>query len=521
VIQVGGTGRAALPPKPLLRAQLQRAFTSGPALNLLSGYFCFASMAACGLVSLPVAVHFLDKERIGLWSLISQMAGYLIFLELGVGAAAGRMLADPLASNQQEGIDRAWSTLLSILAVQGVLITVVGCSLNFWLVDYFRISPALAGDARFVWVGMTLMHAVTFPLRAYTGVLLCQERFHWTLLISGCTPWINLAGFAVMLAVGCGLRSYVFATLAVNIAQFVWLRHLLRRGPHRVHYRPSRASWQIAKPMLGYSSSIMLWSIAPAIVGSIPSIVLGRHLGLESVSLYLVSYRVPQVVAMLALRSYHAFYPKLQNLFVTQQRERFLRFYRLATALSLWMTGLGLVAALGVNRFAVGVLSRPDYYAGDWTTLWFVLGFILLAWSEHLGTLFIIAGKAKWVSIVLLVEVVLMFVFSTFLCPRYGMAGVAAAIAMTPLLVRIPYYALVGPRTCSFGLGALYGTAALILSASLLVVAGAFLICHPLDFHLARTLGILITLAALACGGLSCRRTWLDLVALRATKAES
>ena len=273
-------------------------------------------MAVCGLVGLPVAVHFLDKERIGLWSLISQLAGYLLFLELGVGAAAGRMLAGPLAANQQEGMDRAWSTILSILALQGLLIAGVGCGLSFWLVDYFRISPSLASDARFVWVGLTLMHAMTFPARAYTGVLLCQERYHWTLIINGCIPWINLAGFGVMLYLGCGLRSYVFAALAVNFVQFIWLRRLVQRGPHRLCYRASLASWQAAKPILGYSVSIMLWSVAPAIVGSIPSVVLGRTLGLEAVSLYMVTFRVPQVVAIVALRSYHAFYPKLQNLYV-------------------------------------------------------------------------------------------------------------------------------------------------------------------------------------------------------------
>jgi len=478
-------------------------------------------MAACGLVALPVAVHFLDKERIGLWSLISQMAGYLLFLELGVGAAAGRMLAEPLAANEQRGIDRAWSTLLTILAAQAALITVVGCCLTFWLVDCFKIPLALAGDARFVWVGMTLMHALSFPMRAYTGVLLCQERFHWTLLISGCTPWINLLGFAAMLALGWGLRSYVFAALVVNLSQFAWMRHLLRQGPHRLHYQPSYASWQIAKPILGYSASIMLWSIAPAIVGSIPSVVLGRTLGLESVSLYMVSYRAPQLVAMLALRSYHAFYPKLQNLHVTAQRDRFLRVFRLATALSLAMSGLGLVVALWVNRYAVGVLSRPDYYAGDWTTLWFVLGFLVMAWGEHLGTLFIIAGKAKLVSVALLVEVGLMWVFASWLCPRYGMAGVAAAIALTPLLVRIPYYAMVGPRSCGFSLRSLYGNAAVVLAAALLLILGTFLLFHPFDFPAAKSLGALSVLAAAAGGTSSCRRSWQDVVALRVRKVES
>ena len=497
------------------RSQFRRTLSSGPFLNLAGGYFSFASLAICGLVSLPVAVHFLDKERIGLWNLISQLAGYLLFLELGVGAAAGRMLAGPLAANEQGGIDRAWSTILSILALQGLLIAAAGCAMNFWLVDCFKISSTLAGDAQFIWVGLTLMHAMTFPLRAYAGALLCQERFHWTLFISGCVPWINLAGFVIMLSLGWGLRSYVFAAFAVNLTQFVLLRRLLRHGPHRLRYHPSHTNWQTAKPILVYSISIMFWSVAPAIVGSIPSMVLSRTCGLESVSLYIVTFRVPQMAALLALRSYHAFFPKLQNLFVTAQRERFLQYYRVATVLSLWMTGLGLVLALLVNRYAVALLSRPDYYAGDWTTFWFALGFIVMALGDHLGTLFIIAGKAKLVSLALLLEVALMFVFSSLLCPRFGTAGVAAALAVTPLLVRIPYFSLVGPRTCSFRLGELYGTAAMGVAAAVLMIIGVYLCAHSRDFVAALTLGILCFLAVLACGWFTCSRTWLDYRAIR------
>lgn len=493
---------------------IRDSLKSGPALNLAAGYFCFASTAAYGFASLPVAVHFLDKQQIGLWNLISQVVAYLLFLEMGVGAAVGRMLAGPLASRNQGEIDRTWSTVLSILAAQSVLILLAGWLVQPWLAGYFRIPPELAAEAGFLWLGMTTLHATAFLMRAYTGVLLCQDRYHWTLIISGFTPWIQLAAFAAMLSFGAGLRSYVFATLLVNLCQFFWLRKLIREGPHTLRFRPADASWQNARPILGYSFSMMLWTIAPAVLASIPAMVIGRSLGLEQVTIYVVSSRVPLMVAMLAMRGFHAFFPKLQNLYVQDHRERFIRFYRLATSLSLLMTGTGLLLALFANRHVVGFLARDDFYAGHSVTLWFALGFITIAVSEQLGCLFIIAGKGKLVSLVLAVEILLTLAAASLLCPHFGLPGVAAALALTPLLVRIPYYLIYGPRACHFRAAELYGNASLALAASILMVAGAYLLLqtnrHPGAFPPAISLLLLASITAIVCS----RRLWQDFRAL-------
>lgn len=499
---------------------IRDSLKSGPALNLAAGYFCFASTAAYGFASLPVAVHFLDKEQIGLWNLISQVVAYLLFLEMGVGAAVGRMLAEPLASRCQNDIDRTWSTVIGILGVQSLLILFAGWLLQPCLIGYFKIPPDLAAEAGFLWLGMTVLHATAFIMRAYTGVLLCQERYHWTLIISGFTPWIQLAAFAALLAFGASLRSYVFATLLVNLCQFFWLRKLIREGPHHLRFRPASVTWQNARPILGYSFSMMLWSIAPAVFASIPAMVIGRSLGLEQVTIYVVSSRVPLMVAMLALRGFHAFFPKLQNLFVLGHRERFIRFYRLATSFSLLMTGAGLLLAMFANRHVVGFLARDDFYAGHSVTLWFALGFVAIAVSEHLGSLFIIAGKGKLVSFVLAVEILITFGAASALSPHFGLPGVAAALALTPLLVRIPYYLIYGPRTCSFLASELYGNASLALAASILMVAGAYLLLQTNHHSAALPLGMLFTLLAILPASICFRHLWRDFKELKEEKPE-
>jgi O-antigen/teichoic acid export membrane protein len=500
----------------MMMSWIRDSLKSGPVRNLTASYFCFASTAAYGFASLPVAVHFLDKEQIGLWNVISQAVTYLLFLELGVGTAVGRMLAEPLALNRQDAIDRTWSTILVILAAQSVIILCCGWLFSPHLGEYFKLSPELAEDACFLWLGMVVLHASAFVSRAFIGVLLCQERYHWTLIISGFTPWIQLAAFAVLLSYGAGLRSYVYATLLVNLCQFFWLRHLIRTGPHHLHFRLSDASWQHARTIIGYGFSMMLWTIAPAVLAGIPAMVIGRSLGLEQVSIYVVTSRVPMMVSMLAMRGFHAFFPKLQNLYVHQDRERFLCFYRLATSLSLLMTGLGLILAMLMNRYVVTFLAREDFYAGPVVTWWFAMGFIIMAVSEHLGCLFIIAGKGKLVSVALALEMVMTVVAASLLSSRYGLAGVAAVLALAPMIIRIPYYLAFGPKTCAFSASALYQHAAIAVTSALLMVAAVYLLQLPSQVSFVTISGVLVALCAAVLAMISVRHLLRDVREIRA-----
>ena len=497
-------------------AWIRDSLKSGPARNFAASYFCFASTTVYGFASIPLAVHFLDKEQIGLWNVISQAVAYLLFLELGVGAAVGRMLAEPLALNQQESIDRTWSTILVILAAQSILIFGSGWIIADHLGKFFQLSPVLAEEARFVWLGMVVLHAAAFVSRAFIGVLLCQERYHWTLIISGFTPWIQLAAFAVLLRYGAGLKSYVYATLLVNLCQYLWLRQLIRSGPHRLHFRLSNASWQNARSIIGYSFSMMLWTIAPAVLTGIPALVIGRSLGVEQVSIYVVTSRVPMMLSMLAMRGFHAFFPKLQNLYVHEERERFLRFYRMATSLSLLMTGLGLILALFSNRAVVSLLARDDFYAGDIVTLWFAIGFIIISVSEHLGCLFIVAGKGKLVSVVLGIEILVTLLVASLCSSAFGLVGVAATLALAPLVIRIPYYLIYGPKTCSFSAAALYTHAAWSMSSALLMIVAAYLLQSSQGYFVVILAGAVCAILAAVLAAMPIRQIWRDVIAIRA-----
>ena len=62
--------------------------------GLTAGYFAFGANLVYTLVSVPLALHFLSRAEFGLWVLVTQVAGYLMLLDLGMTSSVARFLAD-------------------------------------------------------------------------------------------------------------------------------------------------------------------------------------------------------------------------------------------------------------------------------------------------------------------------------------------------------------------------------------------------------------------------------------------
>ena len=62
--------------------------------NLVSSYATIGINILYTVVSIPLALHYLDKEEFGLWVLVTQMAGYLMLLEFGMSGSVARSLSD-------------------------------------------------------------------------------------------------------------------------------------------------------------------------------------------------------------------------------------------------------------------------------------------------------------------------------------------------------------------------------------------------------------------------------------------
>jgi len=455
-----------------------RLSESRAARNAAASYLAFASSAVCGLLSIPIAVNYLSKPQMGLWSIVFTFVTYLLWLDLGIGNATGRKIAEAIATGNKTEINRWWTLSMGVLVLMGLLVFAIAVGMSALLGYLVKIPPDLAGDAIWLFIGMAGLSAVGMPFRAYPGLLTAQERFHWVPIAQAVMPWLQLAPFWLLLHSGFGIRSYLPAVAISQVSG--WLIYIWK-----VHGRDFRTSldfggWTMPRfrELFSYSSSLAIVGIVDSVIQSLPALLLARLGGLAPVAVYNVSYRGPGMITSLVQRTTHSFYPNLQKLFVTGEHLRFRGKFQALSQLGVWVGLVGAGAVLIGNRPLITWLASPEFYVGAWANVWFACAVITIPFAYVTAELFQYSGRMGKSALCSILELVLGVALLSA-CYRWaGISGLAAASAILPLLLRAPYALYAGSRFCGQSTWVLCGRSlgALAFSLLLVVSGGAWIL---------------------------------------------
>ncbi|HSN89753.1 MAG TPA: oligosaccharide flippase family protein, partial [Anaeromyxobacteraceae bacterium] len=151
-----------------------RSIAGNTALNLAG---MLAPLAAA-LLAIPHLNRFLGTERLGFLTLAWALIGYVSLLDLGIGRALTKLVAELLGSPDEPRLARLIWTALAIMLGLGVLAGLGLAAGAQWLVaSALQIPPALQPEA----VAAVRVLALTVPLvvtsAGFRGVLEAQGRF--------------------------------------------------------------------------------------------------------------------------------------------------------------------------------------------------------------------------------------------------------------------------------------------------------------------------------------------------------
>lgn len=467
----------------LFMFSLQRLKRSRALHNLSSSYLAFVSSSACALFSIPVAVHHLSKDEIGLWSIVQVVVGYLVWLDLGIGQATGRKIADAIAHDDRPEINRWWTLSVGILAIQGVLMALIGLVLAPFLPSMLGFaSNPLEKQSITLFISLALVSAMGMPMRAYPGILMAQERFHWVPLTQAFMPWVQFGVFWLLVSVGLGVHSYLWGLVAAYLSGWIlYLWQVHGKGPPlRLDF--TGCTKERFQDLFHYSGNIALNGIATSILASIPSLILTKLGGLATVPVYNFSQRAPGMISSLSQRTGHAFTPNLQRLYVSGERERFRVKFREVNQLSVWVS-LGTAALIiALNRPFICWLAKADFYAGHWTNIWFACGCIVIPFVGGILSLLQYSGNMGKSALFTFAQIAVALPLAWYGKLSFGLPGLAAVFALIPLFIKAPYGWVRGAKNCGFHPWDICGNALLsfLFSMSLVFVAGFWIAASPI-----------------------------------------
>ena len=400
---------------------------------------------------MTLAFCHLSKAEIGLWIVLNQVVGYLVWLDLGVGDGLGRKIAPALAAGNNREASSWWTASWGLLLIQGVVVILISTCCHSQILSFLKIPTLLLQDAKWLFLSTSFLLALNLPCRMYPGILIAQERFHWVPIIQSVIPWIQITVFACMLWNGHGIRSYIWATAACQLsafAAFLILVHCQKSGNLRLRF--TCLHWDCVRNLLNFGGSMTILGLTSAITGSLPALIIGRQAGFAAVPPFGFTQRGPAMLSNLVLRTSLSFYPALQRMKVEGRHKEFLSKYCRVLDLTLAVGLMGAGAIIAFNRALIETIASPLFFAGHWANALFATGLILgplCACLMHLLQYSASPGKVAWLSIL---QLVLFVSFGSFIWQRFGLPGMTALLVLLPLITTAPYAMVHGARECGF-----------------------------------------------------------------------
>jgi len=383
---------------------------------------------AVGLVAIPIITRSLGEVRFGLLALMWAIVGYFSVLDLGLGRATTKFVAealsadDPRRAQQVAGFTAVGQTALGV-AGAAVLALVTP-----WVVArVLRVPLETRAEAvqAFYWLAISVPFVVfSLNLRA---VLEGAQRFDLANLIRAPNGILAFAIPAVAAWLGMDLPGIVALLLALRIAT-CWASLIAIRAAlpgFRWELTPRR---DLVRPLLGYGGWIAVSNVVGPILTYFERFVLAAVAGVGSVAYFAAPYEAIARLLIVPASLAGGLFPVVSAPVTDGRRAEVERLLGRSVR-SLWLV-LG-APALVVVLFA-GPLLRlwlgPEYAAQGATSLSILAVGVVILGVLHVPSIFLLGqGRADLPAIFGLIELPIYIVLAWWCVKAYGVTGAALA----------------------------------------------------------------------------------------------
>ena len=446
------------------------------------------------LLILTVLARRLSLTELGVYGILSSLAGYLLVIQNAIAGAALKSMSGAL---EAEARDRAFSTALALYvaagAATGLVVALIGAGVTLGLeVDSDLERQGLIGAAL-----IGLVTAVGFPATVYRDAMRASQLF-------ARTAALEIAGLIIYGSLVLGL-VFADAPLSVVIAASGTIPLLAgalcmaavksARLPYA--FSPRRIDGGEARAMLQLGGYLGVTELAAVVIYALDRVILGLFRSAATVGLYEGPVRVHNLIRAVNGALSVTVLPTASSYVAggddRRLRELVVRGSRYTLALIVPLTVTTMV--LGGDILAVWL--GEEFREGA-TALAILVAYWLVNGSLGvIGPLLVAVGQARKVARYAWAVALMNLVLSLALTPSLGLVGVTLGTTI-PYLIVYPLVLRLLLSIVPVGLGEL-ARESWLPAYSLGVALAALLAAAELAFDL----GSLLPLAAVAFGGLA------------------
>ena len=294
----------------------------------------------------PFIVHELGAAPYGLWVLVASVVAYGNLLDLGVGAAVTKYVADLLARERPDEASAVIATALAMYCVLGVFVIAATVPFAVAFPDLFSIPPGQRDDAR--WVVLLTGGALAFQLPATTALAVVRglHRFDLLNVISVGATLVQAGATVVVLLLGGGVVGLAAINLPLAVLTQIPMVLVIRRTAPSLRFGLRGARRGLVREVASFSASLAVSNGAGIVKFKTDEIVIASSLPLATVAPYALARRLSEIPTLLAYQFVRIIFPLASGLHATGDAARLRALYVGSTrvALALFVPiALGLV----------------------------------------------------------------------------------------------------------------------------------------------------------------------------------
>jgi O-antigen/teichoic acid export membrane protein len=304
-----------------LKGEFSKKLVTNTFFNLIGRSWSFL----VALLLTPYILTRLDVQEFGTWVVLSIFVSSLNLLDLGLGSAFVKHIAEFYAREDWPRINRVLFSGLLFYGVFGLLQITVGLILEKSFFGLFHVSEASRAYL-FVLLSCAVSNFAAMFMSLFKGIQRMDKSNSLEIKIS----MVSAAGTILFLEFGWGMlglamNSLVSASFAMLITWWT-----VRRTIPQVSIGWNFDS-KLLRAMFAYGIKLQVSQIGGLICFRIDKLIVSRFLGISSVSFYEVGSRLTSFMRALPLVMISALIPATSELGAKNDRQRILRTYLLAS----------------------------------------------------------------------------------------------------------------------------------------------------------------------------------------------
>ena len=274
------------------------------------------------IAAMPYVIHELGPERFGILSIAWVLLSYTTLLDLGLGRATTKFIAEHLGRDESERVPGVLWTSVWAQSVLGLFGAALFAAITPPLVDHLlKMSSVLRSEARLSFFILAASLPIVLVGNAFRGALEAGQHFD---LVNYVRVPVNASIFllpALALPFEVGLPGIVLLLVVARLAATIayWLLCLRRFPALRHAYAGNSAA---VRTLLGYGGWVTVSNIVSPIMTYLDRFFIGSIVSVTAVGYYTAPYEAISRATILPGSLTATIFPAFSSLDATGSRDR-------------------------------------------------------------------------------------------------------------------------------------------------------------------------------------------------------